>query len=299
MLLDAGGYLVDPRTGSVPERGERVRALARANFVDTINEALADRALDQIGGGAGSELKSAKSGVPPKFLAAYSSAALAANVFAPLIGRGDSVELVDGAAIADVTLEKRLKIGYGCGTPNLDVVGSTPAGVVAIESKCTEQLSRRTTAGSSAFASVAARRAKLAAERKQPALADPYGDAIRALGDHSATALYRALLDDPLRYRYLDATQLLKHYLGLRAIAGRQPRALVYLYWRPLNWQSVEACVAHDEELRQFRCELTDKRVPFADAPYDVLWAHWREGGDPGLSKHAAALEKRYRVTVP
>src|SRR5207245_2807464 len=107
---DARGYLVDPLTGFVPEHGVRVRELARLNFVDTIGEELADRALAQIGGGAGSELKSAKSGVPPKFLAAYSSAALAANVFAPLIGHRDAVELVDGMAIADGTLEKRLKI---------------------------------------------------------------------------------------------------------------------------------------------------------------------------------------------
>src|SRR2546430_1939724 len=81
-------------------------------------------------------------------------------------------------SLADVTLEKKLAIGYGCGTPNLDGFGWSGERAIAVESKCTEHLTPKSSVSSSAFVSVAARRRALAAERKQPALArDPYATA--------------------------------------------------------------------------------------------------------------------------
>jgi hypothetical protein len=283
--LDEKGYLVDPLTGLVPHQETDVRRLARLTAPETVDDDELSRALDHLRGGAGSEL-SAKPGRRPKFLAAYSSSALALNCFAPFLGPR-RLDLA-GHSVEQPRLETILSIGGGCGRPNLDLLGLSNDHVVAVESKCTEHLKTKMAPTRSDFASLRARDA-----------GDPYELRTKSLaaGD-GASELYTLLAHDPLAFRHLDATQLLKHYLGLRSTFESRRCTLLYLYWEPDNAAASSVCREHKAEIARVRPLLNDRSVHFEATTYPTLWRSWLAGDDPFLRLHGAALTERYAVVI-
>ncbi len=283
--LDARGFLTDAETGEVPFVAAEVRRLARFGTVATISSSELARGLTQVAGGVSSEL-SASAAKRPKFLSAYSSAGLALNIFAPFL---DGRTLVlDGQTLQAPKLGAMLKIGAGCGRPVFNLLSRTDNAVVAVESTCTEQLKAKTRAATTDFATL-----------QQRPDGDPYAPRTRELAaGPGAVELYELLVGDAAAFRYVDATQLLKQYLGLRNTHGTNACTLLYLYWEPDNAADLDVCVAHAEEVERIGAYLTDRSVTFKALTMKALWEAWAEGDNAILARHAAALQRRYIVTV-
>ncbi len=235
------------------------------------SQAVKDAIRDGLQGKGGSELVATASH-PPKFHAAHSSAGLAANAFGPFLTAGESVPFDGRDFSGDVHLEVRCRTGLPGTAPTLDVLVDGPH-VLAIESKCTEPFATHEASFSPAY----------------EALLEP--------AHRSWREEFQRLVQDPRRYRYLDAAQLIKHYLGLRARSGHEPVTLAYIYWSPTDADDIAACAIHAAEVAEFSSLARDPAIRFVAMTYDRLWDEWSAPHNPQwLIAHAAALRDRYAV---
>lgn len=148
--------------------------------------------------------------------------------------------------------------------------------MLAVESKCTECF-----------------------EAHEAAFTPAYEGLVAELADPIWRAEYDRLIEDPRRYRFLDAAQLVKHYLGLRRRFSDRPVTLAYLYWEPANAPDVPACVVHAAEVAEFALRVDKSRVRFVAMPYRALWEDWADDTRPAwLREHVAELRRRYEAPV-
>ena len=218
--------------GRLRDRGVRLTNGYVEHFDDAVLEGFSEDVKaairsDLLGKG-GAELV-ARPGGAPKFHAAHSSACLAANVFGPWLTARRPLPLpgcepFDGEAHLEVPCPTGLQ-----GTPpTLDCLVVGPR-VLGVESKCTEPFAAHEARFSPAYRAVVA------------SLAEP-----------TWQAEFERLEEDPRRYRFLDAAQLVKHYLGLRRRFDRHHVTLAYLYWEPANAEDVADCAVHRAEAAEF-----------------------------------------------
>jgi hypothetical protein len=230
--------------------------------------------LADLAGKRGSELLK-RGHEAPKFQASHSSACLAANVFGPWLDSRDPLPLRDESFAGQTHLEVECSSGLSGTPPTLDCLIEGPQ-ILAVESKCTETFNAHTA-------------------HFKPA----YRDVVARLADRTWRAEYERLAADPRRYRFLDAAQLIKHYLGLKRRFADRPITLAYLYWQPSNATEVAACVIHTAELAEFSRRLADPRVRFIGMSYTDLWEEWAGNtAPPWIRKHVGALRQRYDVAM-
>lgn len=226
-----------------------------------------------LGGKGGSELKWRRRG-PAKFLAAHSSAALAANTFGPFLQDHDGVPLRGHVFAGPTHLEQECKTGLSRVPPTLDLLVDGPE-VLAVESKCLEPFGRHS--------------AKFR---------EAYEDATAEM-HRSWREEYERLKQDPDRYRYLDAAQLIKHYIGLKRNYGDKPVTFVYLYWRPSNAAELAPCLVHKAEIAEFSRRLKDPKIGFSSLSHPELWREWTGARQPTwLKNHGKLLCERYDIAV-
>ena len=177
---------------------------------ENLLKGLREEVLDDFSAGDGGELE----GDPPKFCAVHSSSALAANAFGPFGLHPERLSLAGLSGFTETKFEKKLPTGLQGIPPNLDFFASGPEGTVAVESKFTEVLGKKT--------------AKFRTS---------YSEAIERLAEPAWSDVYQSLVRDPTRFTHLDAAQLVKHYLGMRnsLVEHSRPQALVYVFWEPRN----------------------------------------------------------------
>lgn len=218
--------------------------------------------------GAGKELLG-------KFRAVHSSAALAVNSFAPLRAGDVPFDLAGHDGLHVEAFERKYPTGLARSQPpHLDVVTSSPAALVAIESKCLEYLTP-----------------------KQADFSDRYRTEIideRADGPWSAEIL-RLVADKGPGYRWLDAAQLIKHAFGLARNADR-PVTLVYLYWEPMDAGLSPLFAEHRQEIAEFAKRIAGGKPRFEALSYFELWDAWANSNDARLVAHVAAVRARYEV---
>lgn len=228
--------------------------------------------------GAGSELNS-RGKSPPKFAAAYSSAALAVNCFAPFKSYIGDLRLLGPYGFQNIGFEHQCPIwpeNRKLTPPNLDALVRREGGVVGIESKCTEIL------GS-----------------KKAKFAPRYESIVEKQLDLPWLETYQALKDDPTLFNRLDAAQLVKHCLGLRSTFPDQDISLVYIFWEPENALDFEIFKTHRSEVQKFTDMVTGSSVKFAAISYLELWETWVGKGCPQwLMEHVGSLRLRYAVTI-
>lgn len=223
-----------------------------------------------LNAGDGNELET-------KFRAAHSSSALAVNSFAPFRTRIPDLELSPGGPFVDLQFERKCPTGLRGGrAPNLDLVLSGPNGIVGIESKLSEYLSRHRAAFSPA-----------------------YGKQIR--DDRRNQGYFREmqrLMDAPDAYAWLDAAQLIKHAFGLSHTFPERPVTLLYLFWEPANPDCDPIFAAHRREIAEFADRVTRSTPQFKAMSYPELWSRWRQSAPPWLSGHLDDLAARYTVLL-
>jgi len=170
--------------------------------------------------------------------------------------------------------ERRFPIFRGGRAPNLDVWIETDTVDLAIESKLTEYLVPKRPAFSLAYDRLA-----------PPTLAEPCWWQVYEWAKTAA-------------HGYLDIAQLVKHYFGLRKhqqTAGQtKPILFLYLYWEPLNAQTIPACLQHKQELTRLTTAVQESAITFRTLTYSQLWSSWSRISE--LVQHAENLKNRYEV---
>jgi hypothetical protein len=131
------------------------------------------------------------------------------------------------------------------------------------------------------------------------------------LGRQYAGGDFREAFSDPYWWRvyeeakkcteqHLDRAQLVKHYFGLNKFRNAHPEGteptLLYIFWEPLNWQDVEECGRHREEIIRFAEAVSRSQVKFRWMTYNDLWGE--RDAIPDLAGHARPLKARYEVRM-
>ena len=253
-------------TGATDARG--YVAAPADNLLDGVSLAQFEADLRS---GDGSELDG-------KFCAIHSSSALAVNTFAwfKTVDHLPLLSLCGIKGAKTLSFERRFPIFRGGRAPNLDAWFETDTFNIAIESKLTEYLVPKRPTFSPAYDRLA-----------PPTLAEPCWWQIYEQAKTAAPG-------------YLDIAQLVKHYFGLRKhqqTTGQTKAILfLYLYWEPLNAQTIPACQQHQQELTQLTVAVQESAITFRTMTYSQLWSSWSQ--IPELAQHALNLKNRYEVGI-
>jgi hypothetical protein len=174
--------------------------------------------------------------------------------------------------------EMALPTGLAGTPPHLDVFASGPKHTLCIESKFLELL-----------------------WPKEAKFAKSYENAISRLADASWSSVYQSLKQDPRKFRFLDAAQLVKHYLGMRNTLTRSNKGLVllYVYWEPTNASDLKEYQIHRDEVAVFSDLVSEGEITFLSRSYPQLWDDWQGGlARSAVHDHVANLMRRYRFTI-
>jgi len=75
---------------------------------------------------------------------------------------------------------------------------------------------------------------------------------------------------------YLDVAQLIKHSIGLINESKKKEKKaiLVYIYWEPINWDEIESCKQHRNEVVEFsnRVKEFENIITFKSLSYRDFW---------------------------
>ena len=216
--------------------------------------------------GSGNELEG-------KFLAAHSSSALAVNTFGLWRKFPQTLRLHGKTGFDFLQFEKQCPTGLGGTPPNLDLLVASPEVVIGVESKFLEILTP-----------------------KPPKFSDSYARESLPQAEDAWWNLLVELKASPPQY--LDAAQLVRHYLGLR----NQPEfadkkiVLLYVFWEPENAADFPEYVQHRAEIAAFAQKVKDSDVEFAWISYPELWAQWETlNVNPD---HLREIRKRYLLSI-
>jgi hypothetical protein len=256
---------------------------ARDAVVSTVPEGDLEQALADVRLGSGGELTEPKSGGQPDFHSVRSSCALAVSVFGPWRREPASLTVAGMTGFTKLRFEVKFPILDDASAfktpPNLDVVAWRADAVVAIESKFVEHIAPTHTAQFNAL----------------------YDEAILSSDPswHDKTALLRVSPDE---YRFFNAAQIIKHYLGLRsdrrALINGRPTTLLYLYWEPQDPAAHHFFAQHRAEVADFADGLTDRNISFVSLSYRELLEDWKGLPSPQLRRHVNELEARYLLSL-
>ena len=256
------------------ERANPLIEVDPKGYVRNINENLLPTARladfeDDLRAGDGNELKG-------KFKAVHSSSALAVNVFAPFRARSSELIVPGSRSITGLEFERKCPHGVSSQAPNLDVLLTGPTGIIGIESKLTEPLLGHHADFSPKY------REKIRDERRE-------------------SAWFREMLcleEEPKRYDWLDAAQLVKQAFGLAHTFRDKPVTLLYLYWEPCNAERFPLFVKHRGEVDTFSGRVAGSRPSFRALSYPELWRIWSKTPSSWLTVHLEVLRARYEVEL-
>ena len=238
---------------------------ARPNLNLVPGVQLADIQADFLQG-SGNELEG-------KFCAAHSSSALAANTFGPWRNHPEKLNLLGFSGFTSFQFERQCPTGLGGIPPNLDFLVAGPDIVIGAESKFLEILAPKKPRFTASYQ-----------PENLPQMEPCWADWMAELQAGPE--------------QYLDAAQLVRHYLGLRnqpEFKGKQI-ILLYVFWEPENWRDFPEYRQHRAELAVFESKVKASEVPFAWMTYPQLWDQWESRGlypDP-----VREIRKRYVLTM-
>lgn len=208
-----------------------------------------------------------------KFKAAHSSAALVVNSFGFFTDPAEPMPIPGFAPLQFDGFEKLFPTGLKSRMPpHLDATAHNGELLLAIESKCLEYFTP-----------------------KPAEFADAY---VNEIVDERRTGRWFAemlkLRDEPRRYQYLDAAQLVKHAFGLAWTVKETPVTLLYILWEPDDERYHSMFAEHRAEVTAFADRVAGDKLAFQSMTYRELWTHWAECESGALRAHAGLLESRY-----
>ena len=211
-----------------------------------------------------------------KFRAVHSSSALAINCFGPFKRNLLDLQVCGFKGFTSLQFEKKCPIGLRGTPPHLDVIIERPDQIVAIESKCTEYLTRKT--------------AKFE---------DSYKTGVKDACRQSVWFQeMQRLIQEPQVPSRLKADQLIKHAFGLIKCHFHRPVTLLYLYWEPLNAVEYSLFKEHRDEIDAFAERIAGSDLIFEAMTYNELWSSWGVTVTEWLGKHREDLRDRYAMRI-
>lgn len=160
--------------------------------------------------------------------------------------------------------------------PNLDAIAEGDR-IVAVESKLLEYLT----------------------SKRAASFDEVYGDPVAKLADPSWVEAYRRLRGAPDEFQCFGASQIVKHYLGLKSAFPGRKVTLLYLYWEPSDRDSHRLFASHRAEIDSFAQHLADRDVTFDWLTYADLCDEWSgRDGPEWLPAHVEELRQRYFVSI-
>ena len=237
-----------------------------------------DYVLQRFALAGGNEVESGK------LASAESSAALAANCFAWFAHRPHLLPPFPGLDAAypplSVDIEYNARFPWSGGRhPWLDAMITTTSEVIGVESKRFEPFR-------------GAKRASLSAAYDRPV----WGDNMREY-----EKLRDGLRSGEVAFKYLDATQLVKHALGLLSEGrrtGKRP-ILMYLFAEPTELAGrtipATALAAHRAEVQGFAEHVANSEVTFHFQSYRNWLSSWNST-DTAVSDHARRVSESFHV---
>ena len=222
-----------------------------------------------------------------KFLSQESSAALAANVFGLFLDRPQLAPPLPGLEhlgwpAERVALEAIVRFPWSGGRhPCLDVLIETGTALIGVESKRYEPFR----------------------PRGRPDLSAAYWRPVWGARMTGYQQVRDHLGDGSLQFTHLDATQLVKHALGLCS-AGRRARklpVLVYVYAEPDVWPNErpiprDDILRHRQEIDFFRLRTRTDEVKFVAISYRELLAEWGNSADTEIQAHLKAIREHFAL---
>lgn len=234
-----------------------------------------DAVLAALNRAGGDEIRSGK------FSSPESSAALAVNCFGVFLAAPQTLPPFPALADLDwpavaVEVERQMRFPWRGGRhPWLDAAVETPRHLVGIESKRFEPFR----------------------DTKCVSLSEAYDRPVWGEGMKAWCQMRDDLRSGAIRFRFLDAVQLVKHALGLVTEARRlnkQP-VLLYLFAEPSKRGSVpvpaEDLQAHRREIATFADAVSGSSVRFASNSYGEWLASWPAAN----TGHGRAVVERFR----
>ena len=258
-------------------RADRAPNIEHVVLESIPSEAL-QAALDDVSAGDGGELRQPSDPTLfPRFHSARSSCALAVNVFAPWRTDPSTLRVGRAGGYTALRFEKKLPIaGVARRPPNLDVVVEGPQ-TLAIESKLIEYIG----------------------PAKPADFAPVYDGAVAELATPTWSDEYSRLKADHWRYRFFNAAQIVKHYLGVKSHYAGHPVRLLYLFWEPIDHGDYPLFAQHRAEAENFAEAVEDPVVSFSWLTYDKLWNEWDGLSAPEwLPDHLELLRRRYSIPL-
>jgi len=259
-----------------------------ANFTNSVIDGItADMFCCDLIRGDGRELSN-QSGSAPKFNSIVSSASMAVSTFAPWKNRLSELSIDLGSQ--QLTGFNKLEFEHIARTaiprakkhPNLDVWLESDNAILAVECKFCEFLSER-----DEKASLNPSYKRLATEQQMDS---PWVKAIDLVIGRNGEC----------RYRFLDATQIIRHYFGVLN-SGQKEKHLLYLYWHPdnYNWMDFHPYDIHMKELKDFS-DLVSQAcdVRFHSMSFNELWDSWSLVPDQDVQGHVNDLRDKYLVEI-
>jgi hypothetical protein len=207
-----------------------------------------------------------------------SSSALAFNFFGPFDQDAARLPALTRAMdlddeIVSLQFERKCPTGMAGTPPHLDVVLELGSRVVGIESKFTEWLVPKASKTGAFDLRYLQRRQKL----------------WESAGLPRSQQVAEAIASGELQFAHVDALQLLKHALGLRACFGEKA-SLAYVYLE----RTGEVGTAHMRELDTFTSALSPE-LAFRSWTYQEIFAGLRrQEVDAALDAHLKAFAERY-----
>jgi hypothetical protein len=207
-----------------------------------------------------------------------SSSALAFNFFGPFeqdpVRRQVLTRAMDlDDEILDLQFKRKCPTGLAGTPPHLDVVLDLGSRVVGVASKFTEWLAPKPSKTAAFDVRYLQRREKLWDSAGLP----------------RSQKVAEAIASGELQFAHVDALQLLKHALGLRACFGERA-SLAYVYLE----RAGEVSLAHVRELDTFTSAISPE-LTFRSWTYQELFAGLRrQQVDESLDAHLKVFAQRY-----
>ncbi|HRY26634.1 MAG TPA: hypothetical protein P5558_19860 [Geminicoccaceae bacterium] len=205
-----------------------------------------------------------------------SAAAMALNSFLVWRERPRDLRLGERNGFTELRFAARCPTGVRGTPPYLDLIAANGEALVTVTARGPEYLAR-----------------------KPSRLARAYADISLPEAMQGWQALLQDLLDEPGRFRHVDAASLVKNAIGIfRTFPGHRA-TLLYLFWEP---ESAEALDFHRHrvELQTILQQVDGSAVTLQAQSFAELWHDWERRFDtPWLRAMVAELRERYAVATP
>lgn len=213
---------------------------------------------------------------PARLRQPESAAAMALNSFLVWRDRPRELRLGERGLFDELRFAARCPTGVRGTPPYLDLIAANGESLVTVTARGPDYLARKPSRLARAYAEVS------------------LPDSMRGW-----QALLQDLLNEPGRFRHVDASALVKNAIGIYRTFPGHRATLLYLFWEPEPAEALDFH-RHRAELQTILQQVGGSAVELQAQSFAELWRVWEQRFDtPWLRAIVAELRERYAVATP